>query len=565
MGNLCPYPYGPAGGAMNGMDEVRNLEGRRNRTEQRVRQMKNRLSRLDGQIRRAKSDMRKVLSERTIQVVTEHRLYNRHADSYQQSCSRAVRRAGGRSGYPPRGSRQASGRRNHNLPPSPAEFCVEADGQIVNYWVENFALDNGQVDPSICDRRIGDGGWPEASSADSSACRRGLKEYDELVAQKANLENDIGELEAKVRSYERKLDRIQDEISEGTYCMTGNCPRRGYATGSNTQNVLSIAAMLAAVGARMFNNSQRQPMMRPAVMPVVAPGFGPMPPMMRPAPVMPYNGGFPAQPYAARIPGYMGIGPGNVYGAVPGAVGPGAFGCQGTNPLMAGGAMAPGMLPFMNGSNLNPFMGGNNIFSNPYAAPFLNPAMQNGLFNPGYGPGFMPMLGNGVPGYSPYDPFNQFNNPMLNAASPYMLPYLGGNPFANNPSMQHPYFNSGYQFNPWFNNSGLMNAPGMLPYMGGASGPYGAMPYGNGNLGFSYSNPNLAANGSLVGNFYSQLDSLNRNIQLIQTGAGWSMGAPAVLPYPSSRYVAPSYNSPGLLNPGARLYPQPLPAPVRGR
>lgn len=607
MGNTCPYNYGAGRGAMNGMDEVSNMQGMVGLNGQRIQQKKNQIAQLDSQINRAKADMRRTLRESAIRAITEHRIYNRGPNSYQRACTGATQAEGCSSG---------EGRSNPNLPPTPSEFCVWGkDGCLVNRWVRDFAMADGQVNESICEFRDGNSAQLDYSAV--ATCRRGLREYDELLAMRVNLEQEINDLEAQSRASQRQATRVRDEMAEGTYCPTCAGQRPGYAAYNNTGNVLGLVGMLAIAGVSIINNmNQRERMMYGGP-------WGPRPMMMGPGPMMmgpmAFGGGFPAMPYAAPIPGYMGMGPGGVYGAVPGAIGAGGFGCQGTMPMMAGNPYAFGGNPMMGGGmgmgmmGMNPMMGGPsmfaqpNLFNNPYASPFMNPAMmQNPMLNPGFGPGFMPTLGNGVPGYGMFNPYNSMNMPMGMGAFPNSMPYVGGNPFDLNPFLQNPYFNQNFQLNPFMNGSGGWNpympgmnnldpfmgmgqmpfsnygynpyAPVVLPFMGG--GPYygaGGMPgmgmgggypgggYGAGS-GLPYVNPAM--------NYYAQMEMLRRNLQVIQSGSAWNPNAPVVLPYPWPQqrqpYGYPPLGgplSPGRLAPGpvGPVRPLPMPTPVQGR
>ncbi|NJL23923.1 MAG: hypothetical protein HC902_01195 [Calothrix sp. SM1_5_4] len=283
--------------------------------------------------------------------------------------------------------------------PTPAEFCPTDRSGSHNLWLKRFALDGGRVDPSVCNytNRF----TARADAARAAACREGLNDYYELMDQKLDIDRKIADLDAEIRSNQKRLEQIQDQIAEGTYCPYCNQMNRGQATGSLTSSIIPMVGMLAMVGFAMGQKRNQPPMMRPGMPAIYRPGG---PPQMPP---FPGPGAYPGNPYPARMPGYMGIGPNNTYGSVPGGIGPGAFGCQGTSPLAMGNQFAPQPTPFMNGA-ANPFM-------NPYTSPMMNPGMQSSMLNPGFGPGFMPMLGNGVNGYNPFDPFT---SPYMAGAAP---------------------------------------------------------------------------------------------------------------------------------------------------
>jgi hypothetical protein len=551
LGNTCS-DYGPAAAAFDNNDEVRNLRGQYAQGERQLALKRQRLARTKAEVNEAKRDMKRVLSQRVIDVITEHRIYNRGRNSYQRACP-ADSRASSEMRVPGRGG----GGADSNLPPTPVEFCYtdRDSGKQVNTWLENFAMEDGQTSETVCNYKIP--GWGTPNSQDSGTCRRGLREYDNLIAEEANLEQEIADLDSQLRGYRRRLNRIADDLAEGRPCLECMAQQRGQSTIGTSDQMLGLAGVALMM---MMSRNNQQP--RPPV-------YGAMP--------MPYGGGFPGQPYVARIPGYMGVGPGGVYGGVPGAVGPGAFRCQGTNPMMAGNGFAPPINPMLVSPYLaNPMLSGNpasplfagqpgafgqpNLFSNPFSMPFMNPGFQNPLLNNGFGPGFMPMLGNGVPGYQMNNPLAQMYNPFQNAYAPSMLPYLGGDPFGN-PMMQHPYFNQGYQFNPYYNpnNGGLGpygsyagGAPYAIPLGGGVPGYQ--MPYGGGGIAAPYGSP--------LANYNMQMDQLNRNIQMISAGSSWNPNAPAVLPFPGPG-LNPYYRQPTQPPlPQPPPQPQPMPPPL---
>lgn len=515
----------------------------------------------------------------------------------------------------------------------PAEFCIQRNGRVHNYWGV-FVEDGGRVSDSICEFGLAARRRPDSSS--SRYCMSGLREFYEIQEELDTLNNEIADLEIAQRDQERDAERIRDEITEGTYNPYENSRRRGYGNSSTMDSLMPLVGTLAQVGIALMNRP-KQPRMRhggpPAflpyrpqvlppyggypgmggvrplpgvypplggvprpggllpgappmgggagmgMMPIAggaplgglpggggsgmpflpgAPSFGgtpggqfyrPVGPMPMPQPIGGMPGGgfggmpgmfppsmppmmpsFPQMPYAARVPGYMGSHNG-MYGSMPGAIGPGGFGCNGSNPMAMN-------MPFMN-SMYNPMFGGPNIYGNPFANNFMNPAMQNGLFNPGYGPAFMPYLNGG--------------NPMM----------MGGNPMMNPYGMFDPFdpFNSMYGHNPY----GFGNYNPFNPYGGGSPFmlPYNGAMYGNGLVnnalwGGAGVAPGVLPYGSPLGNFYMEMEYIKSRIRYIGGGSYWGGSAPPILPYP--RYsVAPYYPSPGQQ---PTPYPQPLPRPT---
>jgi hypothetical protein len=101
---------------------------------------------------------------------------------------------------------------------------------------------------------------------------------------------------------------------------------------------------------------------------------------------------FPVGAYPAQVPGYMNVYNG-FYGAMPGGIGQGGFGCMNNNPFAMANPFMPGMMPFM---------GGPGLLANPYINPMMNPMMTGyahpmlGFLNsgggPGWGAGYSPLL-----------------------------------------------------------------------------------------------------------------------------------------------------------------------------
>lgn len=619
-GVMCNNRYGAARPAVNGNDEIMNLSGQLAARNQQIDALKQKRGRIDEYVTRAKKDMGAVLSGDAIAAIEMHRRYGYSFNSYQQSCGARPGPAPGR-GTDPEMFDDAGGRGtvNANLPPPPNGFCVQnpATGAYTNMW-RKFVEDDGTVNREICDHLIaGLTKTREASAVDT--CHQGMVDYYDRMAERERINDQIAKLDKEARTLERRLERIHDEITEGTYCPWCAAQRQGYTTGSGSNSIMPLIGGIAVLGLAMLAHQQQGPVPSPYMM---QPAFRPQ--------IMPYGGpGFPVNPYPAPIPGYMGMmGPPGAatYGAVPGAMGQGAFGCNGSNPLAMGN-------PFGSPSVMPVFGGLQSPFNNPYANPQMNP-MFNGGAGPGWGfpmygsgyPGFqnpfgnpfgspfgspfgnpamMPYLGANPNGMSPFgSPFggSQFGSPFggspfgspfgaspfgspygMNPYAPSMLPYMGaGNPFASpfgynpyNPLGSNPYATPfGPGFNPW---GGAMSpfgpgypytgalmgnpyaAPAMLPYMG--SNPYGSGLFGT-PFGPGYGFPGGTLSGGIpnygygnpTGNFFSQIDYLNRQMQIIGGGSyyggaygGTGLSAPAMLPYLGPQ---PIYNTPGTgLNP----------------
>jgi hypothetical protein len=234
----------------------------------------------------------------------------------------------------------------------------------------------------------------------------------------------------------------------------------------------------------------------------------------------PFGGGpFGGGPFGG---GPFGGGPfgGGPFGGGPFGGGPFGNPFAGPNPFGGG---PPGILPYMGAGN-------------PWSMPFgYNPYDPYGTnpFATMFGPGFNPYGG----AMSPFGPGYPYAGPMAGSpfGAPAVLPYMGSNPYGG-----------GYPFG--------------TPYGPGYGYPYGGMPGGGfpggGIPNYGFQNPWSMPLGSPVGSFFSQIDQLNRQMQMIQGGGlygggfgGYGLGGspPAILPYMGT----PMYNQPGtMLNPG---------------
>jgi hypothetical protein len=530
-GAQCPYNFQPAGAAINRQDASANIQGQYNAAKAQLEAVQNELQNLDGLIGDARSAIGEVIPDRDIVRIDEHYRYQRGYNNYwdcpaNPGATASASGAGVTAVLPHRGSSaniQGSAAGATRVYP-PEDFCYRgAGGKPFNAWAE-VVDDRGRVSPTVCDYNIPSfRGSPEADR--SRNCRRGLSAYYGYIHRKMDLERKRAQLDAQVEALERRAE----QVAEGTYCPYCAGQNRGYSQGSSiAQSIFPMVGMLAMAGLSMWQRSQQPHMMRP---------MGP-PPGMLP---FPGPGAYPGRPYPAMTPGFMGVNNG-VYGALPGGIGQGGFGCGGTSPTF-GNPYSPPMQPFMN-AGPNPYM-------NPYANPLMNPAMQNPMFNPGFGPGFGPVLGNGINGYNPFQsPFGMNGNPMMASA----------NPFQN--FMTSPYGN------PLMGMNGMGGAPAMLPYMNGMGGgnplaqgmlgnPYFQNPYQYNPLGNQFGNP-LAAYGNPYGNPYGAMNPYG--------------GAPGALPFPGPGGYGMPYGMgspygmgnpygmggmPGYGNPYASLYGSP--------
>jgi len=615
----CPQGYGPGRGAVNGNDEISNLNGQRNRAQSVIDRKKQQLSRTDQYLDRANQRMKQVLSTEQIRAIELHHRYGYNASSYQAACGSGGRAGGGGNENGPNSTlierikKRANGASadaaNTSLVRPPPAYCVRTPRGTENLWAE-FVEDNGRVSEEVCDYKSNFSNL--ADTAPASACREGLREYYERLDEKKRLQGEIAQIQSDLDRMERRREQIADQIAEGTYCPSGNCGAggRGYYNNgpSSTDAILGLAAVGLVAGIGIMNASQNRG---------YRPGYPPYP---MPRPGMP-PGAYPGRPYPAPMPGYMGGFPPGRYGAIPGAMGPGGFaGCTGANPVAVGNPYMAGY-PQHNAFPMGPGLGPN-PFVNPYASGYPPGAMPypgggyppygpggvpwaggapgvlpfpggHPALMPGFGPGFAPMVGNGL-----YDPYGTGVG-----YPPGAMPYAGGYPpygLGGYPPGVLPFPGGGY---PPYGPGGY--PPGVLPFPGGGYPPYGAggyppgvlpfpgggyPPYGVGNGYFSGAYPGIGGGGypppvlpylggggplggpgygggyypqpmpygNPVGNLYSQVQMLNYNTRAIQSGYGYGGGympPPPVLPYLGSPYPT-TYPSP--------IYNQPRPpgAPV---
>lgn len=537
LGNYCPQGYGPAPGAQHVNDRIANMQGQLSTLKSAMAREKSRLAAVNRMIEKDKAAMAGVLNPRTIDVIQEHFNYDRGAGEYSRDCAAS---AGDSSSNVQRLPSERQGGANSRGTsdtaagyPSPGGglFCAkDSSGTMVDQW-QYYARDNGRVDSSICDDEFGGVHRRGVAESKRSACRNGLENFYQDSEDKREIEQIIDQLRADLENKEREIERERydlerglvsaDDVTEGGICPS--CHASGYSRsgGSSIMNFLGqLAPVLIQGGLQYYQTKQQNKLIKRAIdrttdlgWPVYGPQYNMIrnsimgPPPMGPMP------GWGANPYASPpIPGYMG-GYNGMYGAVPGMMGGGAFGCggMGMNPY-AMNPLAPGLLPFP-GPNM----------SNPFGNPFLQNPYMSGM-NPGAGPWGMP----GMDGFNPfggsnfpYGPNMGMNNPYSPGGAPPYLPYMGSQyPYMG----MNPYGPPGMGMNPY-------GPPGM------GMNPYGGPP----NSGY---NPNLI--GALYGDLYSMQWKLNilgnGNYGMGYGGSGY--GAPPYLPYPGPNPYPGYYTNP---------------------
>lgn len=525
----CNQRYEPAPQAYSANDELSNMRGQVNQDSRQIRELEDQLNRIPTRVEDARRRMSKVVSPEGLAAIEEHYSQRRDYDAYREGCA-------------------STSSPDANKVPIPNGFCYEDQ----NLWNRVADMQTaGRVIEGICQAHIP----PQSvrpAEADQRECIQGLKDYYSAQDERARLTQQISDLRRQVDGYNARIGRISTEVAEGRYCATCYSERRGYSTNSTGDQMMNMVAPLMVVGAALLASSQRQRAQAPAF----APAYGN-------DPRVPYRA-YPARPYAARVPGYYGVHNG-VYGAAPGSIGQGAFGCNNTSPLSFGDASF--------GNDIMSIFSGPSPLSAPHAVPFMNPVATNRLFNPGFGPGFRPRLGGRGP----------FNGPLARGrnAPALLRPINGRMPITQMPQRfgQIPGTIIG---RPGF---GFGNVPGALPFQQGGfqQAPSIGFPgyprasllsqYGGGNqfynapavLGYrgggpltSVSNvPGLSHN--VLGNYVHQMNQISQNIQML---GGGSYYAPPTRPYltgggattgggniPTTPIPTPTPSGPGVVTP----------------
>ena len=532
--------FGPASQATNGNDELLNLSGQLAARNNKIDQLRAKEDRVNEHLVQAKRDIAQVITPAGFAAIREHRERGNHYESYRTECGGGGSSASRGEETDPELFSGGGGGRVREVAetqyPPPDCYCVTnpANGRLENIW-EKFVEDDGTVSDRLCDFKISRVTRP-ASRDQRERCHEGLHEYYDRMEEKEKLADQIAKLDHEARAIERRLGRVRDEITDGTYCPWCNSQRRGYSNQGTGNSMSQGFGILAQLGLSLLGGGQQN--RRPTYpQPVVAPA------------VLPYGGqGYLQRPYAAPVPGYYGVQQGphpglGQYGAIPGGIGPGAFGCQGGNPAAFGNPYgSPGV---------QPIFGGQSPFNNPYA----NPAMAS-PFNQGGGPGWgVPQYANGQPGYQ--DPFGNgggtdvWGNPINQN--------LYGNRFSPNPFGQNPFGGPNpyapnvlpYAQNPFGQPYGAGGSPyGGSPY---SSSPFGGAPYAGAPFVAPYAGqpyPFGGAPNSGYQNYLGEINRLNGGVQYIQNGSYFGGGnyAPSILPYAGAAQPSfPRANPPAIL------------------
>lgn len=321
--NFCPYRVTVGQALISADDQLSNLRVRLWQTHHRMEWKRNRLGGVESRLSDAQRGIAEILRDGAESAIEKHFESQNDSTSYQASCASAS------FDEPEDGLPAAKEDLDEELTPIPREFCGRNQDGFVDHWSQ-FVRDDGRMDDSVCENfmppRFG-----HPMIGDIEKCRRGLKDLYAMLSERKRISEEIGELKKTELALNRDVERLRDQAAEDNYCPHCENARLGYAPVSDTIH-----------------------------MPLTAPET------------------FPHRPYLARMPGYFGM-TGGVYGALPGGLASGAFGCAGTNPGVLGN-------PFVAADDNPFFSSGSTLSHNPYLRQ--SPSDANGLYNSGFGPSF---------------------------------------------------------------------------------------------------------------------------------------------------------------------------------
>ena len=321
--NFCPYRVTVAHALIDADDQLTNLRMKLWQTQHRAELTQNRLSAIESRLSVAQRGIAEVLRDGAEAAIEKHFESQSDPGAYQASCGSA-------SFEEPEGGLAATKEDlDETLTPVPREFCGQSKDGFVDHW-SPFVREDGHMDDSVCENFIPPRlGHPLIGAIEQ--CRRGLRDLYSMLGDRRRLFEEIRDLQTVKLALDRDVERLRDQAAAGNYCPHCENARLGYVSVSDTV---------------------RQPLTAPKT--------------------------FPAQPYLSRIPGYLGMS-GGVYGALPGGIASGAFGCAGTNPGVLGNSFAAAAVdPF--------FISASALSGNPYLRQ--SPSDTNGLYNSGFGPSF---------------------------------------------------------------------------------------------------------------------------------------------------------------------------------
>lgn len=474
VASICPQPMLPAQGAYAPQDQADRRQNYGKELKSRVKQEQKRLNKIDKRMEELQEKIDGRFQAEFSTLIVEHIQQKGNPQDLHRDCRAATAASTGStaSNLPVGEGSVTAADKNATAQADTATLPADyrCNGPIAAAWAKNI-LPGGRVNTAAC-RETSQLVVRPGSSAYASSCVGALSQYMELAGKRRAAEADLAEARSRLDDYE--FGDGDDDIEAET-CTTGNCGQRGNGarTSSDGNQWMNLLTTGIAVGLPAFLNWQNQKaqrqsmerMYRYGVDTCAQLGYPPNHPGCQMGSRFPPYLGHQALPYPSQMPGYFGGFNGN-YGAVPGAMGQGAFGCSpggfnqfGFPTTQFGGA--PGILPYQQGSYFNgapgivPYLGGQGPWG---GTPFL----QNGQFNTGMPPVVLPYQAN-APGYNQYLLNNQvgvMNSQLGIGGPPPVLPMYGNNQ--------------------------ALSAPVMAPYTGVGTGYFNTMPGTNVTNGVMY-------------------------------------------------------------------------------
>jgi hypothetical protein len=439
VAGMCPYQMQPMNAAYNVADEKDRAKQTEKTLKKRAKAIQKKISDIDKRIESLQADIDGRLQPDVSAKAIEHMQLGGNASDYHRDCQAAQAASAGStaSDVPVSNANAAdanpgaTAQADTNSQPVD-KFC---EGPLAAAWSRNIQS-QGRVNPGIC-RETSQLVVRPGSSAYTAKCTSAINRYASLYETRRKQEKLLAEAEKDVDDFEFG-DYDGDSDTEGGRCI--ECEKHKNAGGSSNQ-WMGVLNTLLQVGVPALSNYMTQQSWQKTY--TAAHTYEVDNCSRLGYPIQMCSGqyslanrymGHIQQPYPSMMPGYFGSYNG-MYGAVPGAIGTGAYGC--------------------------------------------NPGGMNS-----YG---MPTLGNNIMGYNPYNPYNPYGNTGAPAILPYgsTSPLLGGqgpwgNAYGNAPAVL-PYQAGAPGYSPYLLNSelNLLNTNYQSPYIANGSPP-AVLPYPGG-------------------------------------------------------------------------------------
>lgn len=429
---MCPWPMLPASGAYEKEDEEdrktrmsKEIKKRVKKEEAKIKEIDNMLAELQGKI-----DAR--LNSKVSEKAIEYMQGDANPTDVDRDCRESRQASAGSTPSdvptPKEGTNPAN--EDGSAPAEQAvlpvdEFC---DGPLAAAWRRNIGP-RGKVQPGICQESsqlvIRSGSFAHAAE-----CARAIRQYKDLFDRRKAVEKDLAD--AKDDQFKLKFGDLDSDI-EGD-CV--DCRKRGNGLSTASSNQwMNLFGTVLKVGVPAVLDYYNQKQWRKTYTAAHTYEVDNCSRLGYPSQFCYGQSslaqrwlGHQQQPYPSTLPGYMGNYNG-VYGAVPGGVGNGSFGCNpgGMNQYGMPTTNSLGGVPLQNtnlwGQNYPPGTAPFNGGQGPWGS-----TPQPGFNGTGSPPGVIP-LQNGSPGYNPYllnSELSLINSRMGGTGGPPpILPYPG--------------------------------------------------------------------------------------------------------------------------------------------